>query len=125
MMRISDEAFVRIAEKTLDRIPGEIMSRVKNISITVEDRPSPELLAEMGLPPGEPLLGLYTGLALPEQSLTWPSFYPDSIILFKKPLLEMCRNISELQEEIEITIVHEIAHYFGISDARLAELGYG
>jgi predicted Zn-dependent protease with MMP-like domain len=124
-MKISHEAFVRIAERALDRIPGEIMSRVKNVSITVEDRPSPELLAEMGLPPDEPLLGLYTGLALPEQSLTWPSLYPDSIILFKKPLLEMCRNVRELEEEIEITIVHEIAHYFGISDERLAELGYG
>ncbi len=124
-MKISDEAFVRIAERTLNRIPEEIMNRVKNVSITVEDRPSPELLAEMGLPPDEPLLGLYTGLALPEQSLTWPSLYPDSIILFKKPLLAMCRNVRELEEEIEITVVHEIAHYFGISDQRLAELGYG
>lgn len=124
-MKISDEAFVRIAERTLNRIPEEIMNRVKNVSITVEDRPSPELLAEMGLPPDEPLLGLYTGLALPEQSLTWPSLYPDSIILFKKPLLAMCRNVRELEEEIEITVVHEIAHYFGISDQRLTELGYG
>lgn len=124
-MKISDEAFVRIAERTLNRIPEEIMNRVKNVSITVEDRPSPELLAEMGLPPDEPLLGLYTGLALPEQSLTWPSLYPDSIILFKKPLLAMCRNVRELEEEIEITVVHEIAHYFGISDQKLTELGYG
>jgi predicted Zn-dependent protease with MMP-like domain len=124
-MNLSDEEFAGIAERTLDRIPGEIMSRVKNVSITVEDLPSPELLEEMGLPPGEPLLGLYTGMALPERSVTWPSLYPDAIILFKIPLLEICRDIHELEKEIEITIVHEIAHYFGISDERLAELGYG
>jgi predicted Zn-dependent protease with MMP-like domain len=123
-MKISDEEFIRIAEKTLDRVPDEIMSRVRNVSITVEDRPSPELLEEMGLPPDEPLLGLYNGMSLAEQSVTWPSFYPDSIILFKAPLLEMCRDRDELEEEIEITIVHEIAHYFGISDERLVELGY-
>lgn len=123
-MEISDKEFTRIVDRSLDRIPEEVMSHVKNVAIRVEDRPSRELLEDLELPPDEPLLGVYTGEALPEKSLTFPSFYPDTIILFKEPLLEFCRDKDELEEEIEITIVHEIAHYFGISEERLAELGY-
>lgn len=123
-MNISDEDFSRIVERSLDRIPDEIMDQVENVAIMIEDRPWPELLREMDLPPDEPLLGIYTGTALPERSVTWPSFYPDTIILFKEPLLDMCRDLGELESEIEITIVHEIAHYFGISEERLMELGY-
>ncbi|MDT8272083.1 MAG: metallopeptidase family protein, partial [Desulfomonilia bacterium] len=70
------------------------------------------------------LFGVYTGVALPEQSISWPSLYPDTIVLFKEPLLSVCEDITELEDEIEITVVHEIAHYFGISEERLAELGY-
>ncbi len=125
MMNLSDKEFARIAARVLDRIPDEIMQQVSNVAITVEDRPWPELLEDMGLPEDEPLLGLYTGTSLPDRSITWPSVYPDTIILFKEPLLEMCSDVTELEEEIEITIVHEIAHYFGIGEERLVELGYG
>ncbi|HQG31843.1 MAG TPA: metallopeptidase family protein [Deltaproteobacteria bacterium] len=124
MLNVSEPEFRRIAARALDRIPDEIMRHVSNVAVTVEDWPDPELLDAMGLPEDEPLLGVYTGTALPERSVTWPSFYPDTIILFRKPLLEMCRSRHELEEEIEITVVHEIAHYFGIGEERLRELGY-
>lgn len=124
MLKISEKEFSRIAARALDRIPGEIMEHVRNVAVMVEDRPDPELLDLMDLPPGEPLLGVYSGTALPEQSITWPAIYPDTIILFRLPLLEMCRDVEELEFEIEITIVHEIAHYFGITEERLIELGY-
>lgn len=123
-MKINDKEFERIVGRSLDRIPDEIMRHVKNVAIRVEDRPEPELLEEMGMPEDEILFGLYTGEALPDRLVTFPSFYPDTIILFKEPLLDFCRDIEELEEEIEITVVHEIAHYFGISEERLAELGY-
>ena len=125
MLKMSREKFTRIAERVLDRIPGEIMEHVKNVAVMVEDWPGQDLLDAVGLPPGEPLLGIYTGTALPERSFNWPSLFPDTIILFREPLLELCRDEEELEEEIEITIVHEIAHYFGISEQRLIELGYG
>ncbi len=124
-MKISDKEFERIVGRSLDRIPDELMFHVRNVAIRVEDRPSPDLLEEMGMPEDDLLLGVYTGEALPDRLLTFPSFYPDTIILFKEPLMEVCRDIEELEEEIEITVVHEIAHYFGISEDRLAELGYG
>lgn len=123
-MYLSDKEFERIVRRAIERIPEEIMRHVENVVITVEDRPSSELLEDLGLSPHEPLLGVYTGVALPERSVSSPEFYPDTIILFKEPLLEICDSIDRLSEEIEITVVHEIAHYFGISDDRLEELGY-
>lgn len=124
-MHLNDKEFVRLIRRAIDRIPEEIMRHVENVAITVEDRPSRELLQDMGLNQHEPLLGVYTGVAMSERSVTWPEFFPDTIILFKEPLLEACGSIDELEEEIEITVVHEIAHYFGISEERLEELGYG
>jgi predicted Zn-dependent protease with MMP-like domain len=123
-MNLNEAAFARIVRRAVDRIPDEIMRHVRNVAITVEDWPSEELLADMGLPPDEPLLGVYTGVALPERSLSSPEIFPDTIILFREPLLDICETIEELEEEIEITVVHEIAHYFGISEERLEELGY-
>lgn len=124
-MNLDDAAFNRIIRRAIDRIPQEIMRHVQNVAIVVENRPKPALLEEMGLEPDEPLLGVYTGIALPERSVTSPEFLPDTIILFKDPLLEVSGNIDELEDEIEITVVHEIAHFFGISEERLALLGYG
>jgi predicted Zn-dependent protease with MMP-like domain len=121
---MSEKEFSSIVGRALDAIPDEIMEHVRNVAVVVEDWPDPELLDLMGLPPDEPLLGVYTGTALTEQSITFPAIYPDTIILYRLPLLEMCRDVEELEYEIEITIVHEIAHYFGITEERLIDLGY-
>ena len=80
---------------------------------------------ELGLGPGEPLLGLFEGVSLIERSVTSPPLYPDIIYLFQEPLETMCETPEELEEEIEITVVHEIAHFIGMTEERLAELGYG
>ena len=82
------------------------------------------LLADMGLPPDEPLLGVYQGVSLMERSESEPPLFPDTIVLFQGPLAEMCDTIQELEREIEITVAHEIAHFVGISEERLWELGY-
>ena len=97
-----------------------------NVVLTVKKRPSGELLREMGYPPDEPLLGLYEGAALAEQSFfAPPPLHPDTIFIFQEPLEEMCESLAELEQEIEITVVHEVAHFLGISEERLEELGYG
>ena len=75
--------------------------------------------------PDEPLLGLFQGFPLSERSLRRaPPLFPDSILLFQEPLEETCETLEELEEQIELTVVHEIAHFFGIEEERLAELGY-
>jgi len=124
-MKLSQEEFDRIVKKSIKRIPREIRRHLENILIAVQKRPSRALLQEMGLFPHETLLGIYRGVSLEKRSVTSPPLYPDTIFLFQEPLEEMCDTIEEMEKQIEKTVVHEIAHYFGISEERLAELGYG
>lgn len=124
-IRLNRRAFEQIVEEAVERIPWDIRRHLQNMVIAVERRPSRELLAEMGLSPNETLLGLYDGVPLSERSLTAPPLYPDTIYIFQEPLEELCSSREELMEEIERTVVHEVAHALGISDERLEELGYG
>ena len=124
-MKISEGEFDRIMKRAIHRIPDEIRQHLDNILISVKKRPSTEMLEEMGLTEDETLLGVFWGVSLTEQSVTSPPLYPDTIFLFQEPLEELCETIEELEEQIEITVVHEIGHALGISEKRLEELGYG
>jgi predicted Zn-dependent protease with MMP-like domain len=123
-MKLGNREFDGIVKKAIARIPEEIRQHLENILITVQKRPDPAMLEEMGYPPDEPLLGLYWGVPLNERSVGEPPLYPDTIFIFKEPLEEMCTSREELEDEIEITVVHEVAHFLGMSEERLAELGY-
>ena len=123
-MKLSRKQFERIVERAIGRIPEEIREHIHNLAISIETRPDPELLQEMGVPPGETLFGVYTGVPLPERSAVDPPLYPDTILIFQEPLETFCETTDELEMEIEITVVHEVAHYLGIDDDALADLGY-
>jgi len=123
-MKLSQKEFDRIATGSIRRIPSEIRGHLDNVLISVQKRPSAKLLKEMGLPPGHSLLGVYQGVSLMKRSKVEPPLYPATIFLFQEPIEEMCHTIKEIEKQIEITVVHEIAHHFGISEGRLAELGY-
>ncbi|NTW16866.1 MAG: metallopeptidase family protein [Syntrophaceae bacterium] len=116
--------FDRVVKRAIKRIPSEIRHHLRNILISVQKRPSKDVLEEVGLSYNEPLLGLYSGVSLKDRSSISPPMYPDTIILFQEPLEKMCDTVEELEEQIEITVVHEIAHFIGISEERLADLGY-
>lgn len=124
-MNLSNKEFDRIVQQAIRRIPEEIRQHLDNMIISVQKRPSKELMREMGLPPGELLLGVFQGVPLVERSVTEPPLYPDTILLFQMPLQEMCSSPAELEEQIEITVVHEVAHYLGFSEEQLNDLGYG
>jgi predicted Zn-dependent protease with MMP-like domain len=124
-IRLSSQEFDRIVQQAIDRIPEQMRQHLDNILISVQKRPSPELLAQLDMGPEETLFGIYWGVPLPERSITEPPLYPDTIFLFQEPLQEMCLTRDELVEEIEITVAHEIAHALGMSDEDLDELGYG
>jgi len=123
-MKLPRTEFENIVRRVVDRIPGEFHKHLGEVSVVVEGYPSQKLMKEMECPPGEPLLGLYEGTPLTERSVTDPVRYPDRITLYQEPLEEMCETIEELEEEIGITVVHELAHYMGIDEDRLEELGY-
>jgi predicted Zn-dependent protease with MMP-like domain len=109
-------AFDALVDRALDEIPDEIAALVRNVVVLVEDQP----------PADEPdLLGLYDGIALTERWGDGAMELPDRIFVFRGPLLDLCDSETELVEEVRITVVHEIAHHFGIDDERLHTLGYG
>ncbi len=123
-MKLNRKDFDRAVQRAIRRIPREIRRHLDNILISVQQTPPPELLEAMGLPPDEPLLGVYQGASLLERSTFNPPLYPDTIFIFQEPLQEMCETIEELEEQIEITVVHEVAHFLGIDEEKLIELGY-
>jgi predicted Zn-dependent protease with MMP-like domain len=113
---MSPADFDAIVDTALDDIPDELAVLVRNVVVLVEQEP----------PDDQPddLLGLYDGIALTERDSALLPLGPDRIFLYRGPLLDMCDDEDDLIEEIRITVVHEIAHHFGIDDDRLHELGY-
>ncbi|MBN1615254.1 MAG: metallopeptidase family protein [Deltaproteobacteria bacterium] len=124
-MKLNQKQFDRAVRRAVGRIPKEIRNHLENVVITVRRRPSRQMLDEMGVPRGETLLGLYQGDSLRDRSFFSPPPFPDTIFIFQEPLEEMCDTLEELEREIEITVVHEVAHFLGIEEDRLEELGYG
>ena len=109
------ERFEALVDEALDGIPDELAGLVRNVVVLVEPEP----------PADDPdLLGLYDGVALTDRYGDMLPELPDRIFIFRGPLLDMCQTEEELVEEVRITVVHEVAHHFGIDDARLHELGY-
>lgn len=115
------EQFVR---KAVEGIPEQLKEALDNIDIVIEDRPSPGLLREMGMEPGEPLFGLYEGIPLPERSHDTLFQMPDKITIYRGELIRAGFRGRELTEEIRLTVIHEIGHYFGFDDDHLEDLGY-
>jgi len=122
---LSPEAFDRLVEQAIARIPVEIRRYLDNIVISVEPRPTAEIIEDLGLSADDTLFGIYWGVPLTERSATYPPLFPDTIFLFQEPLELMCATHEELIEEIEITVVHEVAHAIGITDEQLEAWGYG
>ena len=123
---MSDAEFEAAVADGLDMIPEELATQMDNVVVLVADEPDPEQLSPQdydanGLPT---LLGLYDGVPLTERDDSWSMVLPDRIHIFKGPLQRWCTTREELVEEIAITVIHEIAHHFGVNDARLHELGW-
>jgi len=113
------------ALQVLDRLPAQFRRRLQNVAVVVEKRPKRSQLKAMGLDPrNDTLYGLYEGIPLPERSDLNSFMLPDKITIFAEPLLRDFPDPSELREQIRITVLHEIAHYFGIEEEEIEELGY-
>jgi len=115
--------FETLVEEALAMIPEELRARISNVQIVIEDEPSNELLDKLGISSGETLFGLYSGTPLTERTTEYASF-PDRITIYQRPLLESFNDPVDLRREVARTVIHELAHHFGISDERLAALGW-
>ena len=111
--------FARLVRNALNELPDEFHQRIRNLEIVIEDEPSPEQTRD-----GETLLGLYEGTPLTDRGAQEP-YLPDRICIFRGPIERMTASPRRQAAIVRDTVVHEIAHHFGISDARLGELGLG
>ena len=115
MLEITEDEFEELFVAALDALPDDMVDGIDNVIFVVEDRPEDGSLD---------LLGLYEGIALTERGQYGYGEMPDRIILFREPLLHLCESLDRLKEEIHVTLVHEIAHYYGIDDDTLHDLGW-
>ena len=112
---MTPERFEELVSDALDLIPTALAQAIDNVVVLVEDRD-----------PEEPdVLGLYQGTALTERDSTYAGALPDTITIFRESLLDICETEDDVVEQVAITVIHEIAHHFGIDDERLHELGWG
>ena len=112
---LTEEEFEKIVVDELDELPDEMVDGLENLVFVTEDRPADGTLD---------LLGLYEGTALTDRDQYGFGELPDRIVLYREPLLAIVDNVDELRDEIHVTLVHEIAHFYGIDDDQLHELGW-
>ena len=113
---MSRERFEELVGDALDEVPAQLLKVMSNVVILVEDTPPGG---------GLHLLGLYEGHALTDRGWDYAGVLPDRITIYRLPILAICRTEEDVVEEVAVTVVHEIAHHFGIDDHRLHELGWG
>ena len=115
----------KLVLQVIEKLPRQFREQLDNVEIVVDHRPSEDLLRAEGLDPRhDTLYGIYEGVPLPERSLLDPPLLPDKITIFAEPLLQDFPETEELREEIRLTVLHEIAHYFGMDDDEIEDLGY-
>ncbi len=113
MVQLSEAEFEELVVDALDQVPDGLAQLVDNVAVVVEDRH-----------PTEDLLGLYDGVPLTERDDYGGLVMPDRISIYRLPICEMCDSVDEVVEEVLVTVVHELAHHFGIDDDELHRLGW-
>ena len=116
------EHFEELVRRAVATLPDDIANRMDNVDIEVQDVASDQQLASLGVPQGHTLLGLYQGVPLTRRTSGYALVPPDRITIFQRPLEAMARDDDDLVDRVRDTVVHEIAHHFGISDPRLREI---
>jgi len=118
MSNVERARFARLVRRALMDLPAEFGQRMRNVEIVTDEEPDATHVKA-----GQELLGLYEGVPLPERG-DWAGALPDRIRIFRLPLVESFPDPAELEAEIRITVLHEVAHYFGIDEDRLDDLGF-
>lgn len=119
------QRFEQLVAKAVEDLPEEFLTKLHNIDVVVEDYPSFDKMSKVGLRRGQTLLGLYEGVPQTRRTSHYGLVPPDKITIFQKPIEAKCRHGAEITAEIQRVVRHEIAHHFGISDARLRQIEKG
>lgn len=117
-------SFEKQVQEAMDRLPVDLQKAIRNVAVVIEDWPGPEA-GDPRLDEDGGLYGLYLGVPLPERTADDSGLPPDVIFIYRGPLEEDFPNPGDLAREIEITLVHEVAHYFGLNESQLEKYGYG
>ena len=116
------ERFEWLVAMAVETLPDEFLERLENVTVVVVDYATPAQLAETGIRHGYTLLGLYEGVPITKRGRHYSLVPPDKITIFQKPIESKCRDDAEITAEIQRVVQHEIAHHFGIDDARLKQI---
>jgi len=124
-LEMSAAEFEVLAREAIAELPDELREHVEEILLSIEPYASDELLAQMEVPEDEDLFGLYEGPALTERSSSDAPYLPPRVRLFYEAILDECPTEEEVKHEVQVTILHEIGHHFGMDEEHLERLGYG
>ena len=124
MISISEEEFQELMESSMETVPENFKSKMENIVFLVEPYPNESDLTRVGLTKGSMLLGLYSGTPYTHRNTWYAGTTPDRIILFQKNIEAVCNNLNELKSKIREVVIHEIGHYFGMSEEQIRAAGY-
>ncbi|HEY94006.1 MAG TPA: metallopeptidase family protein [Dehalococcoidia bacterium] len=116
------EEFELMVIQAVESLPEELRAKLENVAIVVDDWPTQYQLKKAGLKRGQTLLGLYEGVPLTKRGVRYGMVQPDKISIFRKPIEAKCKNSDLLVREIQRVVWHEIAHHFGIGEARLRQI---
>lgn len=121
MIQLSRASFERLVASALEELPDEFAARMENVVVTVEEEPGPEELEALGMDPttgADELFGLYRGVPLTEREAAY-SGLPDSVVIYRGPILRSCETSKQVVREIRNTVIHELGHHFGLSDEEM------
>ncbi len=123
-MRLSHSQFEALVVEALDSLPAQFRERMDNVEVVIEEWPTPDEARRAGLAPGQLLFGLYQGVPLTRRDSGYTLVPPDKITLYQRPIEMFSHTPEAVKQQVQRTVIHEIAHHFGISDERLRELGW-
>ena len=117
--RLPPGRFARLVRDAVAELPIAFARRLDNVAVQIAERPSPQKLRELGLGPDETLFGLYEGTPLGERGISYHLALPDRITIYREPIVRGCSSLREMKHEIQLTVIHELGHHFGLGDDEL------
>lgn len=121
-MKLTRKEFEGVVISALKDLPDSIKVRMENVDVVIEDQASSDLLEEMEIESPLHLLGLYQGIPIHQRGFYYGNVLPDKITLFQHPIESVCKTREEIEEKVREVVIHEVGHYFGLDEERLAEL---